>query len=93
MVAIADQDEAPMSHEDAGRLVDLLAAAYPRSPVRITAVELFARAFADLDYGEVRDAIVEHVRSSCCWPLVVDIREIAMRRRGRAMRHPLDGLN
>lgn len=85
MVALGERD--PMSHDDARRLVELLEAAYPHQRARLATVDLYVLVFADMDFDEVCEAVVEQVRTSAGWPCVWLLRETVMRRRARAPRH------
>ncbi len=70
-----------MNRQEAGRLVSLLADAFPHTPVRPGTVEVYALALADLPLEEARAAVVEHLGTSRFWPSIAEIRELVARRR------------
>jgi hypothetical protein len=85
MVALSERD--PMSHDDARRLVELLEAAFPQQRIRVATVDLYVLAFADMDFDEVCEAVVELVCTAAVWPCIWLIRETVRRQRARAPRH------
>jgi hypothetical protein len=70
-----------VNRQEAGRLVSLLADAYPHVPVRQGTVEVYAVALADLPWAEAREAVVEHLGTSRFWPSIAEIRELVARQR------------
>jgi len=70
-----------VNRQEAGRLVSLLADAFPHTPVRPGTVEVYSLALADLPLEEARAAVVEHLGTSRFWPSIAEIRELVARRR------------
>ena len=70
-----------MNHKEVGRLVSLLADAYPHVAVRKGTVEAYSLALIDLPWDEARAAVIEHLGTSRFWPSIAEIRELVARRR------------
>jgi hypothetical protein len=70
-----------VNHQEVGRLVSLLADAYPHVSVRKGTVEAYSLALIDLPWNEARAAVLEHLGTSRFWPSIAEIRELVARRR------------
>lgn len=67
-----------MNSEQAGKVITMLAAAYPRQALSTPTMAVYNQLLSDLSYEQAQAAVIKHIATSKFFPGIAEIRQAAL---------------